>query len=442
MTEPTGIAIKFGPLGGDSVAVSRSGIQWLFEDGHICQPNEVIAYCNISVEASGGTRRGNAPFADERALQIALASRVGGRLRIPAGSSAGGYLDVFGVHAWDKDETFAFVQPAAGSDGASDIARVMVLAGRRMSWAVDVDTGLLPGWHSRARGWWGDSPDMPTLLCAGICDASGAVRGDKSGFVEMFEDASIPAQMIHISEHPIAHCATVLLEQFLRTPVQQDAIAADMRQSLEHGAATSDDWMFFGALSTQLGRSPIRESHDLLTTRGLERSKPANAILMSLSAEPRSILRHRKLGYHLNILAHNYRAAGPAVRAWIESAFVPVARSLEDIRHDYIRLFEAVGAGTRARFLILNRMSTSGREDISSYIAFDAPLGDTLSSISAKEMNLMLDGLADAYDVTVIDVDALGAEIGGGEHLPDGIHQSGLMQAMVRAQILSSLANG
>ncbi len=440
MTADPGVAIKFGPLGGDSVAVNRSGVQWLCEDGHICQPNEVIAYCNISVDASG--RRGNAPFADERALQAALASRIGGRLRIPAGSSAGGYLDVLGVHAWDPDETFAFVEPTSGSDGVSDIARVMVLAGRRMSWAVDVDTGLLPGWHSRARGWWGDSPDMPTLLCAGICDASGAVRGDKSGFVEMFEDASIPAQMIHISEHPIAPCATVLLEQFLRTPAQQEAIAADMRQSLEHGTATPDDWVFFGALSTQLGRSPIRESHDLLTTRGLEKSRPANAILMSLGAEPRSILRHRKLGYHLNILTHNYRAAGPVVRAWIDSAFVPVARSLEDIRRDYIRLFETVGAATGARFLILNRMSTSGREDISSYMAFDAPLGDTLSSVAAKEMNLMLESLADEFDVAVIDVDALGAEIGGGEHLPDGIHQSGLMQTLVRGQILNNLASG
>jgi hypothetical protein len=440
MTAALEIAIKFGPLGGDSVGVSRSGVQWLCEDGHICQPNEVIAYCNISVEASG--RRGNAPFADERALQVALASRVAGRLRIPAGSSAGGYLDVLGVHAWDKDETFAFVEPTSSSDGVDFVARVMVLAGRRMSWAVDVDTGLLPGWHSRARGWWGDGPDMPTLLCAGICDASGAVRGDKSGFVEMFEDASIPAQMIHISEHPIAPCATVLLEQFLRTPAQQEAIAADMRQSLEHGTATPDDWVFFGALSTQLGRSPIRDGHDLLTTRGLEKSKPANAILMSLAAEPRSILRHRKLGYHLNILAHNYRAAGPVVRAWIDSAFVPIARSLDDIRRDYIRLFETVGAATGARFLILNRMSTSGREDISSYMAFDAPLGDTLSSVAAKEMNLMLDGLAEAYDVAVIDVDALGAEIGGGEHLPDGIHQSGLMQAMVRAEILNNLASG
>lgn len=452
MTTTLARPVRLGPLGGEHVAVSRSGFHWLHEDGHICRPNEVIAYCNVSVQVAAALKRSAASFAEERTFQIALATRTGGRLRIPTGNSFGGYLDVLGVHVWDAEEVIAHIEPVTGEkptpteplDHGSDTARLLLLAGRRMGWAVDVDTGLVPGWNSRARAWWGDggAEETQTLLCLGICDASGVVRGDQSGFVEMFEAAQFPAQMVHISEHPIAPCATVLVEQFLRTPAQLDAISADIKRTLSQGAATPEDWFFFGALLSQLGHSPMRESYELLTARGLEKRTPADAILMSLSAEPLSILRHRNLRYHLNILDHNQRAAGPVGRAWLASAFEQVPRSLDQIRRDYIRLFETVGAATGARFLIINRMSTSGREDISSYAPFDAPMGQTLSSISAKEMNLMLDDLAGEYDVSVVDVDAVASEIGGREHLPDGIHQSGLMQSLVRRDILNILAEG
>jgi hypothetical protein len=81
-------------------------------------------------------------------------------------------------------------------------------------------------------------------------------------------------------------------------------------------------------------------------------------------------------------------------------------------------------------------MSRGGREDIFSYAAFDPPMGDTLASVAAKELNLMLEDLAEDLGVGIVDVDAIAAEIGGAAHLPDGIHQSGLMQAMMRAEIL------
>jgi hypothetical protein len=84
-------------------------------------------------------------------------------------------------------------------------------------------------------------------------------------------------------------------------------------------------------------------------------------------------------------------------------------------------------------------MSTSGHEDISNYASFDAPMSGTLSSIAAKEHNLMLHDLAENRDLAIIDVDAIAADLGGAEHLPDGIHQSGLIQAALRVEILHAL---
>jgi hypothetical protein len=84
-------------------------------------------------------------------------------------------------------------------------------------------------------------------------------------------------------------------------------------------------------------------------------------------------------------------------------------------------------------------MSTSGYEDISNYMGFDLPLSDTLANVASKELNLMLEDIADTRQLHIVDVDAIAANIGGREHLPDGIHQSGPMQMVLRQEILEIL---
>jgi len=184
----------------------------------------------------------------------------------------------------------------------------------------------------------------------------------------------------------------------------------------------------------------MREKYDVLTPTGLRQLGPADTVLLSLSAEVQSILRHKKLGYSIQMLRHRQAAAGPAIRSWLASAFEPVKRTVNDIQRDYRQLIDTVAAQTGARVLILNRMSTSGFEDITSYAPFDAPMGEILENIAAKEMNLMLHDLADECDVSIVDVDAIAADLGGSEHLPDGIHHSAAMQAVVRSEILSILS--
>lgn len=443
----TGLPLTLGSLSPEGFQLYRSGVRWLCEDGYVCRPNEIIAFCNIVLDRTVKLRAGTAPFADERELQVAFAPRVGGRVRIADGTSRGGYLDIVGVHLWDRDAIIGHLEAVGDDAPPNDVGagtlRLLILAGRRMSELADVHSGLLPGWHSRARGWWSDGDgDMATLLCLGLCDATGIVRGNRSAFTEMFETMLQPTQMVYVPDHPIAPCTPILLGQLDRRADEYQAIAADLMRGLtERGMVPgADDLMFAGSLLSALHHSPITESYDVLTPQGLRRQGPPDALLMSLSAESPAMLRHKKLGYTIHILRHHQAAAGPAIRAWLRNSFEPMRRTVDDVRRDYGRLLDAVGDATGARLLILNRMSTSGHEDISSYAAFDQPMGETLANISAKEMNLMLHDLAEERDVGIVDVDAIAADLGGSEHLPDGIHPSGTMLTVLREEVLHMLA--
>jgi hypothetical protein len=199
--------------------------------------------------------------------------------------------------------------------------------------------------------------------------------------------------------------------------------------------------MFSGTLLSVMQRNPIRDGYNIFSADGSARLGPADAVLLSLNAEPQSILRHRKLGFHVQIMRHHQAAAGPAVRAWLAEAFEPVRRSIGDIKRDYEALIDKMARTTGGRAIILNRMSTSGYEDISSYMAFDTPMSDTLANVASKELNLMLQDIADERELHIVDVDAIAADIGGGEHLPDGIHQSGQMQVLLRQEILNILTD-
>jgi hypothetical protein len=438
----TSLALSLGPLFADGFVVRRSAINWTCEDRHLCRPNEVIGFCSITLEAAPGQRATSTPLSDELDFQVAIAPRHAGRLRIGDSRPPGGYLGVHGLHTWNSDEIVAYLEAdteANGTTAEKSTLRLLMVAGRRVSGLADVDAGFLPGWHSRSRAWWGDTSPKASLLCIGICDAAGIIRGTETPFIETFEAGGAePAHVVYVPDHPVLPCAPVLLDQLLRTPAQNLAIAADLGAAIGSGkvAATADDWMFAGVLTSWLQRSPLRDTYDVVTPVGLQHLGPPDAILLSLTSEVSSVLRHKKLGYSLQMLRHRQASAGPAIRAWLSSEFETVKRSIEDIRRDYRKLVDVVRQQTGARVMILNRMSTSGYEDIVSYAPFSAPMSETLENIASKEMNLMLHDLASECDVSIIDVDALAAELGGAQHLPDGIHHSAAMQSVLRSAIL------
>jgi hypothetical protein len=442
----TSIDLHLGPLRAAGYNIYRSGVRWLCESGQRLRPNQVFAYCNISLEPAAGRLSGPPPFAEELELQIAFAARVGGRISINSSAARGGYLSVRGVDVWDAEAVLAGIDPDPDTGDTVDASRLrlLALAGRRMTALADAHSGLLPGWHGRSRGWWCEESETPvTLLSLGICDATGVVVGEQCAFFEMFEAMPTATQMVFVPDHPLAPAAPVLLDQLQRTPAQFNAIAADLMGFFTQSTAapSPDDLMFAGTLLSVMQRNPIRDSYNIFSADGSARLGPANAVLLSLNAEPQSILRHRKLGYHVQIMRHHQAAAGPAVRAWLAEAFEPVKRSIDNIKRDYEALIDKMARMTGGRAIILNRMSTSGYEDISNYMAFDAPMSDTLSNVASKELNLMLQDIADERELHIVDVDAIAADIGGGEHLPDGIHQSGAMQVLLRQEILSILSD-
>jgi len=443
------IPLRLGPLKVEGYTIHRSGVRWLCEAGQMCRAHQAIAFFNLTLEPVGARQKGPSPFAEERELQVVCAPRVGGRVLYDSAAAPGGYLSVLGINLWEADTVLGHLEPdgsAAEPDGDPGQLRLLMLAGRRMTPLVDVHSGLLPGWNGRSRGWWcgpGETPvgETPvTLLSLGICDVTGVIMGEQCAFLEMFRAETAPTQFVFIPDHPIAPAAPVLLDQLERTDAQLRAITTDLQAGLARaGTPTANDWMFAGTMLATLEQCPIRDSYDLISPSGFTKSKPANAILLSLNSEPPTMLRHKTLGYHIHILRHHQNAAGPAIRNWLATAFESVPRTTADIKKDYESLIDAIAKSTGARVLVLNRMSTSGDENISTYAPFDSPLSATLANIASKELNLMLHDIAPGRNLAIIDIDAIAADIGGSEHLPDGMHQSREMQEILRAEILHFL---
>ena len=428
--------LVLGPLAAEGFGVRRSGLKWLKPDGYVCRAGELIAQAEICLVRRGGS--GPTPFAEERVLQVALAPPVAGRLRIEDRTSGGGWLDFLAVHDWKPEEVVASIETEEAGSASPLALRKLMLAGRTMTQVIDVQTGLLPGWNLHARAWWGEAAaPATTLLSIGICDITGFVRGEQGGFTELFEAAGFPVHVVHATEHPVAPCAPILLEQMERTPAQMEEISDNLRRVLGKGpvAPTADDYMFAGALLTQMSSSPLLQTYDILGPQGLTHRPAANVVMLSVAAEPGVMLRHRKLGYAIQVYNYNVSSAATAMRAWIERAFEPVTRSIDDVRRGLERLIDETHARTGARFIIVNRMSSSGREVIGNYALFEAPLDATLRTVRAKALNLMLHELAASRPVSILDLDALGAAFGS-RHLPDGLHSSGPLQDALRQELL------
>ena len=150
----TTIPLTLGPLIAEGFVIKRSGVYWLCEDGHLCRPNEVVAYCNIGLERLARQRSGVLPMADEQELQVAFATPCAGHLRIDAGKSPGGYLNAYGLHTWQTDDVLAHLE--LDPDQTSLIANarrlgLLFVAGRRMSGLTYVDIGFLRACPSRSR---------------------------------------------------------------------------------------------------------------------------------------------------------------------------------------------------------------------------------------------------------------------------------------------------
>jgi hypothetical protein len=329
--------------------------------------------------------------------------------------------------------------------GDTDEVELLVVTGRRRAEVADFRTGWLSGWHDRTRAWRPrDGVPMGSVLSLGICEQDGVIRGGDHAFFDLFDAISGPAHAIFVSDTPLVPSARLVLEQMVRSEADNQAIADDLIGFFAAASprANPAEWIFAGALVNDLQRCALTERYDILTRGGLTRTGPADSVIMSLAAESRVVFRHKRLGYTLNMQGWRAARAGPTLLRWLESSFERRKLSVDDAASAYRALIATMRAGgdrVPRGILVMNIMSTSGEDQIQNYAAFDAPMSDTLGSINAKDMNLMLHDLARDCGVAIVDSDAIAAEMGGQRNLPDGAHASGVLQAELRAEILHIL---
>jgi hypothetical protein len=436
------IPLALGPLELSGAVIPRSGFTWTCEDGQFCKAGDLIAFCKIAIVSASNTEMMLNAFTGERhEFQAALVLNTNGRVFRHAQSSDGGFIDRLARwKSWVPGFVLGYLEPEQASEQPP--LRLMLGAGRRVTEHAEVRSGFLTGWHMRNRAWWADGPTVEgTLLGVGSCEISSVLVGDGAPFLDMLGLAPGFAQVVMQPDQALAPCARVTLEQMQRTPEQMQAITEAFFQ--EFSALSTPpgpaDWIFAGVLLASLQESPLSAETHVLSQGGLQSVAAPDAVFTSVGSEPRRLFRHRRLGYIMNI--HSYRIAtlSPAMTAWLRENFEPLVRDADDIKADLSALIAHTRQASPMAFMIMNAMSTDGNEDIATYSPFEAPMGRTLSAIHHKELNLVLHDLARSEDVSIIDQDAIAADIGAARHLPDGTHQSGVLLSALREELLWTL---
>jgi len=439
------VRIRLGHIDLPNLTLSRSGIRWRVRNGDICAVGDLVGVANFSpVHPVNGVE---VPFRRERRdLQIGIMCPIAGTVHLDPSQSRGGYFDFHAVQTWNPDHTIFRIEPLDKEPEGPDVldADLIMYAGQRVTELAEDRSGLLTGWHRRARAarvTSGEEP-MGTLLSLGICEQLGIVRGEANRFQEIFEATPGPAHVVFVPYEPIVPSARTLIEQMHRTSDQMAAISRDLTEGLTTGSVLPNgaDLLFAGAVLQGLSSSPLTDQDEILTRKGIVRTDRPDAILLSILSDAPVALRHKQLGYLFRI--HDYRLAdaGPAFRAWLKASFAPQTFSPEDIYHDYCELIDLVRSqAPDTRFLIINQVSSSTADDIVSYAPYDAPLAHQLGTVRGKEINLMLHDLARDRDLDIIDTDARAAELGARMSLRNGVHYNGRMQAALRADILQVL---
>jgi hypothetical protein len=427
--------------------VRRSGFRWLREDGQMCRPGEVVGFCNVAVFAEFPDLPGHIHFEHEsNSIQLAVIARIAGRLRHAPNSSKGGWLDRVRFYIrWQPDQIVASMEvddEAQLEDGRSPVA-VRCLGASRVSDLAEDSASLFGGWNDRSRSWdLSDGEPTGSLLGIGVCELAPVLQGDDGIFTDLLNAVVGPAHAVNVWDSPLVHSARVIIEQIDRTEEQANALAEDFQGVLREGpgACSAADWIFAGASVHALRRSPASDRFDLLTRRGVETTRPADAIILSVNSEPAERLRHRKLGYAFDCHEYRIRRLGPSAVEWIKRNFDRHPNPIEQTKRDYLELAATLRQVNPDRqILVLNGMSTLGREDILSYDAFDPPIGQSLRTVHAQEVNAMLHEIAREADIAIVDADAIGAELGSARAIPDAVHQNGEMQKELRGEILRIL---
>ncbi len=441
--------LRLPPLSASPFGLIRSGLRWLRPPGAILAAREPLAVCGVRVaESRRGARTGDGPVEpplaeEQNDLQVVLAPRAPGRVAPRADQSRGGYQDLVAAADWEAGEAIA----DGDAEGGGEL-QALVLMGRRGFENGEARGGLLPGWYERTRASWeGDGGErFGTVLSYGTCEQTALFRGDEAPFVDWFARAPGPAQLVWVPDERTVHSSAVVLQHLRRTPAEARAIAGAVHgwitERLTAGgpdafpaflpdsargrlggrwAEAQGALLALHLLSEAVGSSPLLERTQVLTRRGVAEQPPPDAVALSLGSEFASHFRHRRTGWILAF--HGFRFGqfiGPAFVDWLRRDFEPVPRTVADVERDLAAVADEVSARTGGALLVQNLIASSAADRVPNH----AWLGDghaTSLPVQATEANLMLLGLTRHPAVSVVDSDALAAELGV-RHCPDRFH--------------------
>jgi hypothetical protein len=432
--------IRIPSLSASPHSLVRSGLQWLRRSGDRVAAREPIAVCHIRL-FDAQDREGPPPLAEERHdLQVVLATRTAGTVQLRADLSKGGYRDLIGSAAWDAGASVGSMD-VPDCDGA---LLPLLLAGRRGFESGEARGGLLPGWHDRVRACWQGERAAGThrfgnLLALGNCEQTGLFRGDDMAFLSWFSRAPGPVQIMAIADERCVHSSAVLLQQLRRTPAEAFAITNSVHdwlsERLTHAGrgslpapasrrpAAQDMLYALHLLAEATGGSPILDCTETLTPNGVAQIGPPDALALSLGSEFAAHYRHQKTGW---LVAFHAARFGPFIGAgiadWLRRDFERVPRTIADIETDLAALAAEVQARTGAVLLVQNVVASSEADRISNYSWLGDAFEDSVSVLNT-EANMMLFGLTRMTNISMIDADALAAELGT-KNIPDRTHAS------------------
>jgi hypothetical protein len=336
-----------------------------------------------------------------------------------------------------------------------------VLAGRRGFESGEGRGSLLAGWHERVRGSW-EGPKhgrFGTVLALGTCEQSAIFRGEDTAFLSWFARAPGPAQIIAVGDERCVHSSAVLLQHVRRTPAEAmaitEAVYAWIGEHMQHPTAAAfpaflpeaargtlhGRWPQAQALAFALhllaeavGTAPILERSEVITGSGLQQLDPPDAIALTLASEIAPHYRHKRTGWIIAL--HGFRFGpyiGPATIDWLRRDFEPVSRTVADMRRDLSALADEVKARTGGVLIVQNLIASTDADRISNY-AWLGEAFDECVAVLGNEANLMLGDLTRSHDISVIDSDALAADLGV-KHCPDRFHASGTLVDAQRSEV-------
>jgi hypothetical protein len=277
------------------------------------------------------------------------------------------------------------------------------------------------------------------VLALGNCEQTGLFRGDDMAFLSWFARAPGPVQIMAIADERCVHSSAVLLQQLRREPAESCAITNTVHEwlseRLTHAArdplqatasrrrATQDMLYALHLLAESSGSSPILGCTETLTPKGVAQIGPPDAIALSLGSEFAAHYRHKRTGW---LVAFHAARFGPFIGAgiadWMRRDFERVPRTIADIETDLAALAAEVQTRTGAVLLVQNVVASSEADRISNYSWLGDSFADSVSVLNT-EANMMLFGLTRMANISMIDADALAAELGT-KNIPDRTHAS------------------